>query len=108
MYDFSAVSKISNVLSTISSIVGTIFFFINIKVTIICAILAIIDSFIQVIFGDQNNLVTEILTVIVAVIVALIRDANIFHYAAFALCVVSAVFTVIGWIFMLFAYKSRF
>ena len=108
MYRQNTLSTISGTVGTISSFVGSIFFFININVTIICALILIVDSFIQVIFGEQNNLTTEVLTVIVAIIVALIIDANILHTIVFAMCIVTAVFSILGWVLMLISYKRRF
>lgn len=99
----SPFATIFGVLSTIAAIVGVVFFFINPTVTIICAIISALNSLVQVIWGDQNNLNTEIATIVIGVIIALIADFSIFNTICFALCIVEALMTVIGWIFMLAA-----
>ena len=109
MYAKSKITALSGIIATLSSFVGIIFFFINIRVTTICAILLIIDSFIQVIFGEQKNLITETLTIIISIIVALIIRANILNIIAFALCLATALLSIIGWIHMLITViKYRF
>ena len=92
--------------SSISAIVGVVFWFINPTVTIVCALITIIDSIIQVIFGDQNNLTSEIATVIISAIISLIAKTPTFETICFGLCLVAAVFAIIGWISMLISYKN--
>lgn len=93
-------------ISTIASIVGAIFFFINPTVTIICAIISALNSILQVTFGDQNNITTEIAAIIIAVIVALIIQKPVFLIVCFAICLVEALMSVLGWIFMFTFYKK--
>lgn len=92
--------------STIASIVGIIFFFIDPTVTIICAIISALNSILQIALGDQNNITTEIVTIIIAVIVALIMQKTIFPIICFALCLVDALMSILGWISMFAFYKS--
>lgn len=99
----SPLATIFGILSVVAAIVGVIFFFINPTVTIVCAVISILNSIIQVVCGDQNNLTTEIATIVIAIIIALIADISIFNTICFALCIVEALMTVIGWIFMLVA-----
>lgn len=101
------ISNISGFISSLTSILGTIFYFFNPTVTIVCAILSILNSLIQVVFGDQNNLNTEIATIIIAAIVALFIKTSIFNFTCFAICAVDSLILIIGWIFMIFTYKKK-
>lgn len=99
MYRSPFMSVISAV-SIIASVVGIIFFLINPTVTVVCGILTFLNSIIQVIWGDQNNLSTEFITIIISIIIALIAKLSTFHVVCFALCLVETLMTIIGWIVM--------
>ena len=85
-------------ISILIAIAGVICFFINPTITIVCGVVSIIDSLIQRFFGEQNSLITEILTTFVAIIVAVIAKLAILQIVAFALCLAEAILGVIGWI----------
>ena len=88
------------IMSAISSIVGVICYFINAGITIICGVVSLINSVVQITFGDQNNLGTEIFSVFVAVIISLIFNLPIFAFIGFILCVVEVIMAFLGWIMM--------
>lgn len=96
----SPFAKFFNILSFLAVIIGVIAFFINPVITIFCGVISIMNSIIQVVMADQNNLNTEIATIIVAVIIALIFDLSIINIVSFALCAIELLMTVLGWIFM--------
>lgn len=104
----SPIASIFHVLSILAAIIGIIFFFINPAITIVCAIISVLNSIIQVVFGGQNNLNTEIATIIIAVIIALIIDTSIINIICFALCAADILMLISGWIFMLIMYKRKF
>lgn len=88
------------IMSAISSIVGVICYFINPVITIICGVVSLINSVVQITFGDQNNLSTEIFSVFIAVIISLIFDLPIFAFIGFILCVVEIIMAFLGWVMM--------
>lgn len=95
--------KIISFLGSLSSIIGIVAFFCNAPViTAICAGVTLIDSFLQVVFGDQNNFNTEIVTIIIGVIIGLVTDIGIVNGIAIALCFGCAIMTILGWGFVLF------
>lgn len=85
-------------LSTLVSIVGAICFFAFPPLTYFCGAFSLLNSFIQLIFGEQKNLTTEISTAILGLIVALLVKGNILLYIAFMLCIGEIFTTIIGWI----------
>lgn len=95
------ISRIFSLLTTIISIIGIIFYFVNPTVTTVCACFSVINSFIQIIYGDQKNFSTEILTVIIAVIVSGIRDLSYWNTICFSLCIADVLLAVLGWISLL-------
>ena len=92
--------NIIGAISTLVSFVGVIGFFFNPTITVVCGIISAADSLLQFFFGQQNNLSTEIFTVIVSLIIALIFKLSILTTICFALCLVSAIFSILGWIQM--------
>ncbi len=94
------ISRIFSLSTTIISIIGIIFFFVNPTVTTVCACFSIINSFIQVIYGDQKNFSTEILTVIIAIIISGIAGISYWNTICLSLCIADVLLTVLGWISM--------
>ena len=100
-------TTILGILSTITSAVGIIAFFNQATVLLcICAVISIVNSLAQVISGSQNNLNTEIATVVIFSITSFFTDSGWLNMIAFGLCVVEVVMTVLGWIMMLFLMKK--
>lgn len=93
------------ILSVIGSVLGIVFFFINPIVTIICGAFSLVSSIINIIWGDQNNLGTEIFTIVVATVIFFFTETNWFEIVTFALCIVEVLLTIIGRIAM--AFSSR-
>ena len=95
-------SNIISAISTIFAIAGIVCFFCGLRtITIICAVVTIIDSFVQIRWGDQNNFVTEIIAAIVGVFVALFTKTNIVHLISVALCIWCIVALLFGWIYLI-------
>ena len=88
------------IISAISALVGVICYFINPVITIVCGVVSLINSVIQIAFGDQNNFGTEFFSIIVAVIISLIFDLPIFTFIGFILCVVEVIMAFLGWVMM--------
>ena len=88
--------KFLSAITLICAILGIIFTFINPIVSIICASICIIHSICNVIFGDQNNLSSEIMTVIGAVIIALIFDFNILNTICFFICLAEFILRIVS------------
>ena len=97
MYQFA---RFFNFVSSIASMIGIVCFFINPTITIICGILSLVNSILQVAFSDQNNLSTEITTIIIAIILALIIKTPIIPLIALFLCGVEILMLIISWIFI--------
>lgn len=94
--------------STISSIVGVIAFFTDsFPLLLICAGISLINSLIQVIFGDQNNLSTEISTVIISLIISFFVKAQWYIVISLGLCVVESAVCVLGWVTMLIMTRKK-
>lgn len=85
-------------ITTLSSIVGIVGFFFSPTITIVCAAISLINSIIQVIWGDQTNIGTEIATIFVGIIIALIFHLPIINTIAIALCIVEAIIGILGYI----------
>lgn len=107
MYQYKF-ATIFGVLSTIVSILGIIFFFINPSVTCYCALFSLLNSLIQITVGGQNNLNTEISTIIIALIIALIGRLNILRTISFAICLIDVLMYIFGLIYMWLNFKNRF
>ena len=90
------------VVSTISAIIGIVFFFINPIVTIVCGCITILNSLVQITFGGQNNIATEIITALIGLIVSLFVGSPIFLTICFALCIGDAVISTLGYVMLLF------
>ena len=100
----SIASLAMSVIGFVASIVGVIFFFTGgTNITCICAVISIADSVIQRIWGDQNNLITEIIAVIIGAVVSFFLPGGFLTFAALALCIETVVFTLFGWIGVLIA-----
>ena len=87
---------------TLTSILGIIFFFINPVITIVCAVLSILNSVIQIFAGQQNNFTTELITGIIAVIIAFIAKISYINTICIALCIGDVLMNIMGLIFIAF------
>lgn len=100
----TTIALIMTITGLIASVVGIIFFFRgNTDVTCVCAVLTIVDSVVQCIWGDQKNLVTEIAAVIIGAILSAFLPGGFLALASVALCIETVAFTVIGWLAALVA-----
>ena len=89
-------SSLSSFLVLIASIMGVIALFTGARhVLYICAGITIIDSFIQLFCGQQQNLGTELLMVIIGGICALF-GASFATAVSAALCIETAILTLIS------------
>ena len=93
--------------SFVSSVLGIIFFFSNPTVTIYCACICILNSLIQVTSGSQNNIGSEIFTIIVAMVVAAIIKKPMLDIVVFAICLSDIAFLVLGYVFLILAYLFK-
>lgn len=86
----------SNILSFIAAIAGIVFLILGMRIfLIVCAIVTLVDSVIQVTLGDQNGFFTEIAMVAVGGIFAIFK-LDFLTCAATALCIETAALTLIG------------
>lgn len=84
--------------AVVAMVVGIVFYFLGYEtVTIVCAVITLIDSAYRVFFGDQHNFKTEAIAAIIGLIVALIFHLNILPCIAVALCIEATAAFVIGW-----------
>ncbi len=70
---------------------------------VICAAISLANSLIQCICGAQNNLVTEIVTIMVGAVVSAFWDIGFLNCVALLLCVCEIIMTVLGYALMVFA-----
>lgn len=92
----------SDILSFIVAIAGIVFLILGMRVfLIVCAIVTLVDSVIQVTLGDQNGFFTEIAMVAIGGILAIFK-LDFLTCAAAALCIETAAFTGLGLIMGLF------
>lgn len=95
--------SVLNLLDIPASIAGVVCFFLGFpSVTYICAVVTILNSFAQVLWGDQNNFRTELFTVFAGLVIAVLFHRPIALCVAFALCAGSLLFLLIGWLGVLF------
>jgi len=80
--------EVMGTIEFLTSLAGVICFFTGHQaITLFCAAFSLLHSFLNVVFGDQNNLGTEIFTVIVAMIVAVIFKLDMLGVVAVAICI---------------------
>lgn len=90
-------------ISFVASVSGIICYFTGLfTITLICGLITLLDSAIQVFWGEQNNFVTEIITIIIGAMVALIFHLPFFACIFLFLCIGSAFMMLFGWISLLF------
>lgn len=102
------VTTLFSVAGMIAALFGTIFFFQGAQhIAYICAAITILDSFIQVIVGNQKNFATEILTVLIGLIIGIITKISIIDGISIALCIGCLLLSAIGWIFQIITFMRR-
>jgi hypothetical protein len=70
------------------ALVGIVCFFIGHEtITLFCAAFSLLHSFLNVVFGDQNGFGTEILTIFIGMIVAVVFRLNMLNVVAVAICI---------------------
>ncbi len=84
------------VLLNVVYIIGSICYFFNPVITVICAIISVIESITNFLRGAQNSLITEIFTLVIGFILALVFNQNIFLFLCFSLCAGAAITFVLG------------
>lgn len=99
-------SRISGILSVVFAILGIIFWFINPLVTVICAVLTLIDSVIQIKYGGQNGFATEILEIIIGSAIAIIAKLNYLNTVSFVLCIGTFLLWFVGIISIIISSNS--
>lgn len=103
-----SLSRITGVLSTLTSVLGIIFYFVNPVVTIYCAVFTLIDSIMQIRYGGQNNFCTEALEIIIGSAIALIAKLNYWYTVSFVICIGTLLLWFIGIISMMIATHSYY
>ena len=78
---------IFGIVSAIMSVIGIVFYFSdNQTITIVAAVISLLDFIIQVVGGKQNSLIAEIVTIIIAIIVSTIFKLSFFNTLAIFIC----------------------
>lgn len=92
---------ISGIVSTIMAVIGIVFYFLdNQTITIIAAVFSLIDSFVQVVYGDQKHWISETITIFIAIIISVIFELSLFGTLAIFICFENALLTILGYIFL--------
>lgn len=93
----SKVLSIFSVLSLVVSLVGIVLFFAGIRWAVaICAAVSLLNSVLQVFCGDQNNFITEIITLVFGGLIGALTNIGLLDGMAIAICAVEVVAFVIG------------
>lgn len=106
-------TTVMSIVGTMAAITGTVCFFtpsVSVIVVYICAGVTILDSITQVLWGDQNNLATEILTYFIGAITAVVFKLNFWPTVAVSFCIAAVIFTVLelpGTINALISYRRN-
>jgi hypothetical protein len=78
------------------AIAGIVCFFTGHQtITFFCAAFSLLHSFLNVVFGEQNGFGTEILTVVVAIVVAVVFHLDMFGVVAVAICIGSVAIMIV-------------
>ena len=89
--------------STFSSAVGIIAFFTNSStLLLICVSISLINSIVQVIWGQQNNLNTEIATVVIFFIISFFTKSPWYIIISFGLCLIEVIMWLLSLIGIIF------
>lgn len=99
-YKRIALLNLMSLISFVASAAGIIMFFTKPVVTVFCGVFSIVESLLQVIFGEQNSIITEILTIVIAIVIAFIAKLSYMQTIGFALCVVNVLLYIIGLFFI--------
>lgn len=98
--------KIASVIAPIAATIGIITFFVELSnITCICAVIVIIESFIQVVFSNQKGFFSEIAASAIGFIIALIANLDIVSIIAVSLCFENLIMTVAGIIMIVIVMK---
>lgn len=97
-YTLRKFTSLSGFISCIAAIAGVVALIIGYyPLLYICAVITLIDSFIQVIFADQNSFATEIAMIVIGWIISN-WVADFWICVSAALCIETALLSLFGWI----------
>lgn len=89
------------ILSTVSSLLGIIFFYTNIPIgLLICTCILLMDTLYEFITGRLKGFFTTILSVVIGVVIASFCDKTLLEYVCVCLCFESLLSGILGLIFM--------
>lgn len=89
------------ILSTISSLLGIIFFYTNIPIgLLICTCILLMDTLYEFITGRLKGFFTTILSITIGIIIASFGDRALLEYVCVCLCFESLLSGILGLIFM--------
>ena len=101
--------EISNTIGIIAGFVGIVtYYWVTKDLVIWLAAISLITSFINVIFGEQNSLISEFLAMGVGLAVAVILNRGIINYIALALCFENALLSLFALIVTLRYFIAKF
>lgn len=88
---------VSGYVAALVALVGIICFFSGYNTAaIICGVLTLVDSGIQIFWGDQNNIVTEVIAAVVGLLIGLFTDYSVLSCVAVCLCASTCLMSVLG------------
>lgn len=91
-----------NLIGIAAGIAGIAAFFLgHPTITCICAAATIVNSLTQCVFGEQKNLITEIITIVIGIVVAKVQGGDLLNYISVALCIGELAMLAFGWLMML-------
>lgn len=103
-----AIPTVISSITNITPFIGIIFYFLNFPaITIACAILQLLNSVIQCINGTQKGLLTEIITLVGAIIINIFVKASVIPFCALVFCIIDALMIAVGIIVLLISVISN-
>lgn len=92
-----------SIISFLGTITGIVLYFLGYPmVTFVCAILSVIDSFLQRFVGEQDNFVMESLSISVGFVVGYFLNIPFYLSMALALCIEHTLVVLIGYIYKIY------
>lgn len=98
---------IIGIISAIASTIGIIGFCIDKPLLIVIgAIIYIIETIMELISGQLNNISLDIITIVISIIVCCFTKYNIILGICFGLCIESVLMSIFGAIYQIILYKE--
>lgn len=100
-------SMVTGLVATVAAVAGVVFLCLGMPGWLLaCAIVTLVDSAVQVLFGGQNNFATETLMLFVGLIISAFGVPFLVAASA-ALCIETIIATIFGYAYALFCWHRH-